>query len=351
MPILMRCPNATCGKAARLADSYRGRWVRCPACGHKFQVANDTLTPAAVQTHERTPAETMPATPPKRKPASASPAGLPAQIGRFVIQEKLGAGAFGAVYRAFDPHLKREVALKVPHPGALSEPRLVERFLREGRAAAGLHHPHIVPVFDAGQDGPHHYLASAFIPGRTLAHEVSSGPLEFRRAAELVRQLAEALAYAHGQGIVHRDIKPANVLLDEKGEAHLADFGLAHRADEGGELTREGAVMGTPAYMAPEQAEGHKGEPLPASDQYSLGAVLYELLTGEAPFSGPPAIVLYNVIHQEPEPPRKRYPRIPPELEAVCLKAMAKRPEKRYASCADFAADLRRWLEGEPVAA
>ena len=349
MPISMHCPNAECGKASRLPDAHRGRWVRCPSCGHKFQVPPEPASSKSTQ--EPVLAETLRTTVPAAKPAPSAQPGLPARIGRFVIQARLGAGAFGAVYRAHDPQLGREVALKVPHPGSLSEPRLVERFLREGRAAAGLHHPHIVPVFDAGQDGPHHYLAAAFIPGRSLAAEVATGPLAFRRAAELVRQLAEALAYAHEQGIVHRDIKPANVLLDEQGEAHLADFGLAHRADESGELTREGAVMGTPAYMAPEQAEGQRGKPLPASDQYSLGAVLYELLTGEAPFSGPPAIVLYNVVHQEPEPPRQRNPHIPPELEAVCLKAMARHPEQRYPSCAELAADLRRWLEGEPVLA
>ena len=351
MPIALRCPNPACDKAARLADSYRGRWVRCPACGHQFQVASETLAPGAVITQERPLADTLPTTPPSHKRVASSPVGLPDHIGRFLIKEKLGAGAFGAVYRAHDPQLGREVALKVPHPGSLAEPHLAERFLREGRAAAGLHHPHIVPVFDAGQDGPHHYLAAAFIQGRSLAHEVADGPLDCRRAAEVVRQLAEALAYAHARGIVHRDVKPANVLLDQQGETHLADFGLAHRADEAGELTREGAVLGTPAYMAPEQAEGHKGKPLPASDQYSLGAVLYELLTGEAPHSGPPAIVLYNLLHQEPEPLRQRNPQIPPELEAVCLKALAKRPEQRYANCAELAADLRRWLEGEPVAA
>ena len=347
MPITMSCPNPACGKASRLPDGARGRRARCPACGHTFAVPA-----SAAATQAQPPADTLLTTPPSRKPAASTPQTLPERLGRFLIKERLGAGAFGAVYRAHDPQLGREVALKVPHPGSLTEPRQAERFLREGRAVAGLHHPHIVPVFDAGQDGAVHYLAAAFIPGRTLAHECAGGPLAFRRAAELVRQLAEALAYAHTKGIIHRDVKPANVLLDERGEAHLADFGLAHRADEGDEaLTREGAVLGTPAYMAPEQAEGQHGEPLPASDQYSLGAVLYELLTGEAPFSGPPAIVLYNVLHCEPEPVRKLNAQVPPELEAVCLKALAKRPEDRYGDCAALADDLRRWGEGLPVQA
>ena len=348
MAIALRCPNPTCGKTSRLAEAAHGRWVRCPACGHKFRVPEETAASAA--TRGPTLPETLPTTPPSRKPAPSTRATLPERLGRFRIKERLGAGAFGAVYRAHDPQLGRKVALKVPHPGSLTEPRLAERFLREGRAAAGLHHPHIVPVFDAGQDGAVHYLAAAFIPGRSLAQEVADGPLAFPRTAEVVRQLAEALAYAHARGVVHRDVKPANVLLDEQGRLHLADFGLAHRTDEGAEaLTREGAVLGTPAYMAPEQAAGQHGEPLPASDQYSLGAVLYELLTGEAPFSGPPAIVLYNVIHRDPEPPRQLNAAVPLELEAVCLKALAKRPEDRYAGCTELAADLRRWRDGEPI--
>ena len=276
---------------------------------------------------------------------------FPSRIGRFEVRAFLGAGAFGAVYRAGDPLLGREVALKVAHPGLLDNPAQVERFLREARAAAGLRHPHLVPVYDAGREGDTYYLAAAFIEGRTLAQARKQGDLDIRQAVDVVRQLAEALAYAHRRGVVHRDVKPANVLVGTGVQAYLADFGLAHRQGTAEKLTHEGAVVGTPAYMAPEQAEGRIGEPLPASDQYSLGVVLYELLCGQTPFIGPPVSVLYEVLHKEPPPPRRLNPRLPRDLERVCLKAMAKRPADRYPDCQELADDLRRWLEGDPVRA
>src|SRR5208282_1961965 len=180
--------------------------------------------------------------------ASPTDNSLPMQIGRFVIREKRGAGAFGTVYRAYDPQLDGEVALKVPQAAAVTDPKAVERFLREAKAAARLRHPHIVPIFDAGRDGDLYYIASAFIEGHTLAEAVNEAPLEFRQAAQIVRDLAEALAYAHEQGIVHRDVKPANIMLDPTNEAHLMDFGLAHRHDSTEKLTQDGAVLGPPAY-------------------------------------------------------------------------------------------------------
>jgi hypothetical protein len=281
--------------------------------------------------------------------AGAAPDGdLPGQVGRFQVRGRLGSGAFGAVYRAYDPHLDREVALKLPHPDTLDDAKAVERFLREAKAAARLRHPHIVPVYAAGCDGGRYYLAAAFIDGPTLA-SASEGGLDCRRAAAVVRGLAEALAYAHDQGIVHRDVKPASVLLDGQGEPHLLDFGLAHRRDDVERLTQAGAVLGTPAYMAPEQAEG--SDPAPAGDQYSLGVILYELLCGRTPFSGPAQAVVYQVLHEDPQPPRRVNPRVPPDLEAVCLKALARRPADRYAGCQELADDLRRWLDGESVRA
>jgi tRNA A-37 threonylcarbamoyl transferase component Bud32 len=271
-------------------------------------------------------------------------------VGRFCIRARVGAGAFATVYRAYDPQLDREVALKVPHPGSLDDPTSRARFLREARAAANLRHPHIVPVFEAGAQDPDVYLASGLVRGRTLASVSQEGPMDFRRAANIVRVLAEALAYAHDQGVVHRDVKPANVLLDEHGQPQLLDFGLAFRLGVEVRLTQEGALLGTPVYMAPEQIGGMGTEAAsPASDQYSLGVVLYELLAGRAPFEGPTEAVLYQALHQEPPPLRRVRAGVPADLEMVCRKAMARRAEERYGSCRELADDLRRWLEGEPI--
>jgi hypothetical protein len=336
MSLIVKCPHSDCGRTSILPEGSIGLAVLCPHCRGKF-LASSRTTAGPIDSVQL----------PGDRPVPA--ADLPAQIGRFQVRARLGEGAFGTVYRAHDPQLDREVALKVPLPGRLDGPQQVERFLREARAAARLRHPHIVPLFEASGEAPHFYLASAFIQGRTLAAALAATPFDFRELARVVRELAEALAYAHGQGIVHRDVKPANVMLDKEGAAHLLDFGLAHRCDGEARLTLEGGLVGTPAYVAPEQIASGSGEVLAASDQYSLGVLLYELLCRRTPFEGPTEVVLFNALHTEPPPPRSVNRAVPYDLEKICLKAMAKRPQDRYAGCQEMADDLGRWIEGQPL--
>jgi eukaryotic-like serine/threonine-protein kinase len=273
-------------------------------------------------------------------------------LGRFRIVELLGEGRHATVYRASDPTLERDVALKLLRTSAPRSARAFERFLGEARALARLRHPRIVSVYEAGRDGDQLYIALALIEGKSLAETLAESRLSHRRSAEIVAELAEALAYAHGFGIVHRDVKPANVRLDAQGAVYLMDFGIAYRPDSGEAPAPPGTILGTPAYIAPELAAGAcGGAVLPTSDQYSLGAVFYELLCGRPPFCGPPSYVLFHAINHDPPDPSEIDQRVPRPLAEICRKAMAKRPERRYPSCQAFAADLRRWLQGaKPLA-
>src|SRR5262249_27498545 len=211
-------------------------------------------------------------------PSVAVGSGEAGQLGRFRVLGVLGQGQHATVYRAYDALLDRDVALKVPRPGVLRTERALERFLGEARAQARLRHPRIVPVYEAGRAGDRHYMAMALIEGRGLDDRLAEdGPLPPERAAGVAADLAEALAYAHALGVVHRDVKPANVRVDHKGEVYLMDFGLAYRPDSNEVPAAPGTILGTPAYVAPEQAEGWRTAPLPASDQYSLAARVYAL--------------------------------------------------------------------------
>jgi WD40 repeat protein len=381
----IRCPNPACGQIGRVSPQHLGRSLRCRFCRTKFRSTpvDRTTTQAAGKNAAgcdvAAPATqtgvvldgaspNTPPDPPAFLPEGTDPSQdqLPTSIGRYEIRSRLGDGAFGCVYRAYDPQLRREIALKVPRPGTLSSPLRRERFLGDARAAARLRHPNIVPVYDAGETGDDCYIASAFIEGQTLADALDSGQLDPRRSVEIIRALAEALAYAHSQAIVHRDIKPENVMLDREGKPHLIDFGLARLRDaqeaEPEEVpgpqacpadayrTRQGAMMGTPAYMSPEQAAGQSREAGPASDQYSLGVTLYELLCGQVPFPSMPLAALNHCIRKQPPPvPRGLRPDLPEDLETICLKTLEKKPEDRYPSCRELAEDLRCWLQGEPV--
>lgn len=272
------------------------------------------------------------------------------RLGKFELLEELGSGSFGHVFRARDVELDRTVAIKILRSGALASEQDVDRLLREARSAARLKHPGIVSLFDVGRtaDGAY-YLVEEFVAGATLASRLSERRFEFQRSAELVAAVADALEYAHRHGVIHRDVKPSNVMLDPEGQSHLMDFGLAKREGDEVPMTLDGQVLGTPAYMSPEQARGESRSVDVRSDIYSLGVVLYELLTGERPFRGNRRMLLLAVIEDEPRPPRRLNDKIPRDLETICLKAMAKNQARRYATAAELAADLRRWLRGEAI--
>jgi serine/threonine protein kinase/tetratricopeptide (TPR) repeat protein len=299
-----------------------------------------------------------------------------AEIGRYRLGEKLGAGGFGTVWRAWDTELQREVAVKLPRNGSFADSAEEERFLREARAAAGLRHEGIIPVFDAGQHASTLFIVTSLVRGQTLEQWRTDHRLTPRQAAELIAQVAEAVDYAHRHGVVHRDLKPSNIMLDleerttprsvgssvvaangagQAGEVlpfhpKVMDFGMAKAASSGVTVTLDGQVFGTPGYMSPEQIQdSHQVDG--RSDIYSLGVILYELLTGEAPFRGAAAMVLEQVQRDEPSRPRQLDNRIPVDLETITLKCLAKEPPRRYATAAELAADLRRVLADEPILA
>jgi tetratricopeptide (TPR) repeat protein len=314
--------------------------------------------------------------------APAHPLSPPRQLGRFAIRRELGRGGFGTVYLAHDPQLGREVALKVPHAEVLADAGLRGRFQQEGRAAAALAHPNLVPVYEAGEADGVAYIALAYCPGVNLGDWLRQRgePVGCRDAATLLATLAAAVHHAHTHGIVHRDLKPANVLLQRKarganltpradaepgpGEADalgcelgelepkVTDFGLARQLDGGAGPTRTGTVLGTPSYMAPEQS-GVRGPAVgPAADVYSLGAVLYHALTGRPPFLGETGVdTLHQVRFQDPIPPRRLRPGVPHDLQTICLKCLEKDPARRYPTALALADDLQRYCDGKPVLA
>jgi tRNA A-37 threonylcarbamoyl transferase component Bud32 len=266
---------------------------------------------------------------------------LPEQIGRYRILERLGAGGMGAVYKAHDPQLDRVVALKLPRFDGPQRDRAnrVQRFQREARAAAQVWHPHVCPIYDVGEHDGQPFVVMAYVEGQSLAERLAArGRYEdVGEAVALVRQVLDALDAVHARGIIHRDLKPSNIMIDPAGRAVLTDFGLARPENDAEHLTSDGVVVGTPAYMAPEQAAGESARVGPWTDIYSLAVVLYQMVTGRLPFEGPALTVLAKILHEEPPPPSTLRPGLGPDLQAIIRKAMAKRPPERYQSAHEFA--------------
>ncbi len=284
--------------------------------------------------------------------AGAPPIPRLPHIPGYEVKEVVGHGGMGIVYKAWDLRLKRAVALKMILAGAYARPEELERLLREAEAVAGLRHANIVQVYEVGDVDGRPYFTMEFVEGGSLAQKMTGTPQPARQAAALVADVAEAVEVAHQKGIIHRDLKPGNILLAPDGTPKLTDFGLARRLQGDGGLTLSGAAVGTPSYMAPEQAQGRKDLIGPATDIYSLGALLYDLLTGRPPFraeSG--AATLQQVVADDPVPPARLNPRVPRDLETICLKCLNKEPPRRYASARALADDLRRFERGEPIAA
>jgi formylglycine-generating enzyme required for sulfatase activity len=342
MPVQVQCPNPDCRESFNVPDTEFARLGCCPQCGQPF-------SPLTTRNTEALPADDP--HPAVREPMRPTELAAGETFGRYRILRRLGRGGMGTVYLAHDTQLERDVALKIPHFAAGESPEVAHRFYREARALARFDHPNICPVYDVGQVAGVPFLTMPHVEGRSLVELVTDPPLPQRQAAEVVCTLARALAEAHARGIIHRDLKPSNVLIKPRRELVIMDFGLARRVEAGdSRLTQTGAILGTPAYMAPEQVVGDIVAQGPGCDIYSLGVILYELLTGRLPFVGTAAEVLDLIVAAEPPPPSAHRPDLDRRLEAICHRAMAKKISDRYPSMAALAAALDGYLgDGQPT--
>lgn len=286
-----------------------------------------------------------------RPDAASSSAFSPAtEFGKYTLLGEVGRGGMGVIYKALQKDLNRVVALKMILSSRLASTEEVRRFYIEARAAGSLRHPHIVGIHEVGEVHGQHYFSMEYVAGRSLAQVLREQSFAPEQAAALLAQVARAVNYLHTHDIVHRDLKPSNILIDADGNSYVADFGLAKVFQADGEKTQTGTILGTPGYMAPEQAAGHSHTIDCRSDIYSLGAILYELLAGCAPFAcDNPLDTLLQVLEREPQPPSEHNCAVPPELEVICLRCLSKNPADRYESAAQLADDLDCWQKGEPI--
>jgi serine/threonine-protein kinase len=330
-----RTPEEVCRDCPELLPEVRRRWKA-------LRLIDEAVA-------DLLPAPETPLGPDATQPVPHS-ADLP-QVPGYRVEALLGHGGMGVVYRAWHLRLGRAVALKMLLAGPCARPEELERFQREAQAVAGLRHANIVQVYDVGDVDGRPYFTMELVEGGSLAEQIQGVPQPARQAA-LVAALAEAVQAAHESGIVHRDLKPGNILLTRDGTPKVTDFGLARRLEGNGGLTLSGVPLGTPSYMAPEQARGEKKGIGPATDVYALGAILYELLTGRPPFcADTAAATLQQVMAEEPVPPARLNPKVPRDLETICLKCLHKEPQRRYPSARELAEDLRRFLNDEPIRA
>jgi len=332
---------------------------KCPECGREIDESTDQCGYCTAKM-EHPPEKISPASPapsskgntvnPHAEPVS--PHRMPSSIGKYRIIRQIGKGAMGRVFLAKDPDLDRIVAIKTMISGEDASEKSIARFTAEARSAGKLKHPSIVSVHEIGHIGSTHFMVMDFIEGKTLESIIQQGKLKPRRTAEIIRDTAYALQYAHEHGVIHRDIKPANIIISRNGTVHLTDFGLARNLESDSSLTKSGEVMGTPVYLNPEQAEGRSKKVDPRSDIYSLGAVLYEMLTGAPPVTGDNLMqIIIQVMDKYPAMPSKLNSKIHRDIEIICMKALSKEPKRRYQTASQFGDDLDRFIAGEAISA